>query len=267
MSNVKNLAKALSVGLVLIGATIPMTAQQVEKLKERAAAGEAVAQYDLALIYDNGQGVAQDSTEAAAWYRKAAESNVVQAQYRLGYDYFLGRGVPQNYAQSSKWWHKASAQGYAPAEIGLGLSYFAGKGVTASYAESYFWLDIAASGHLESGKMKNVVSMRDSVGSRLSSDDLAQTQDLVEKWVEATAPKPDPYQAQEDALREQQAKPSSTPYADQFLAQMQVREAADPNSAYSQRRAQERKNQEAMNQTLPKLVQALLDDPSESSPI
>jgi hypothetical protein len=267
MPNVNNFAKMLAVSLVLIGTTLSMTAQDIEKLKERAARGEGVAQYDLALMYDNGQGVTQDSTQAALWYRKAAENNVVQAEYRLGYDYFLGRGIPQNYAQSLKWWHKASAQGYAPAEVGLGLSYYAGKGVLASNATAYFWLDIAASGNLESGKMKNVVEMRDSVGSQLSSDVLTQTQELVEKWVESAPPRPDPYQAQEDALREKQAQPSSTPYADQFLAEMQVRDAADPNSAYSRRLAQQRKMQETMNQILPKLARALLDDPSQSSAI
>jgi hypothetical protein len=267
MPNGKNFARTLAVGLVLISATLPITAQDIEKLKERATAGEGVAQYDLALMYDNGQGVAQDSMQAALWYRKAAENSVVQAEYRLGYDYFLGRGIPQNYAQSSKWWHKAAAQGYAPAEVGLGLSYYAGKGVSASNAKSYFWLDIAASGNLESGRMKNVIEMRDSVGSQLSTDVLAQTQELVEKWVESATPRLDPYQAQEDALREKQAQPSSTPYADQFLAQMQVRDAADPNSAYSQRLVQQRKMQETMNQVLPKLVQALLDDPRQTPAI
>jgi len=158
----------LPIGFV-IGTTLAAAAQDIEKLKERAATGEAVAQYDLALMYDNGHGVTQDSVQAALWYRKAAENNVAQAQYRLGYDYFLGRGIPQNYAQSSKWWHKASAQGYAPAEIGLGISYFAGKGVMASYETSYFWFDIAASGNLESGRMKLVVAARDSVGAILSN--------------------------------------------------------------------------------------------------
>jgi len=214
-------------------------------------------------MYDSGHGVAQDSVQAAFWYRKAAENNVVQAQYSLGYNYFLGRGIPQNYAESSKWWHKASTQGYVPAEIGLGISYFVGKGVTASYEKAYFWFDIAASGNLESGTMKSVVATRDSLGAQLSSDDLARTQDLVEKWVEATAPKPDPYQAQENALREKQVQPSSTPYADQFLAQEEIKDAANPNSAYSQRLAQERKRQEVINQTLPTMVQALLDDPRE----
>ena len=115
--------------------------------------------------------------------------------------------------------------------------------------------------------MKNVVSIRDSVGSQLSSDALARTQDLVEKWVDGTPPKPDPYQAQEDALREKHAQPSSTPIADQFLAEMEIRDLADPNSAYSQRLAQERKRQEVINQALPKMVQSLLDDPRESAAI
>lgn len=266
MSKLNNLARMLPI-VFLIGTTLAATAQDIEKLRERAATGEAVAQYDLALMYDSGHGVAQDSVQAALWYRKAAENNVVQAQYSLGYDYFLGRGIPQNYAESSKWWHKASSQGYAPAEIGLGICYFVGKGVTAFYEESYFWFDIAASGNLESGRMKNVVSIRDSVGSQLSSDALARTQDLVEKWVDGTPPKPDPYQAQEDALREKHAQPSSTPIADQFLAEMEIRDLADPNSAYSQRLAQERKRQEVINQALPKMVQSLLDDPRESAAI
>jgi hypothetical protein len=267
MPNMNNLAKTLSVGLLFVGSTLSIGAQDLEKLKARAESGDAVAVYDLALMYDNGRGVQQDISQAALLYRKAAESNVVQAQYRLGYDYFMGRGVPQNYAQSSKWWHTASARGYAPAEIGLGVSYYAGKGVTASNAESYFWLDIAASGNLEAARMKSVVSMRDSVGVQLSSDLMAQTQELVEKWVEATPPRSDPYQVREEALKEKQSQPSSTPYADQFLAQMEIKDAADPTSDYSKRFAQQRKVQEAIDQILPKLVQALFDLPSESPTI
>lgn len=265
MAKANRFTRFLHLDFLLFCVTLAAVAQDIETLQERAARGEAVAQYDLALMYDNGHGIKQDSVQAALWYRKAAENNVPQAQYSLGYDYFLGRGIPQNYAESSKWWHKASAQGYAPAEIGLGISYFVGKGVAASYEESYFWFDIAASGNLESERMKGVAAMRDSVGALLSNDALTRTQDLIEKWVGAAAPKPDPYQVDEDALREAQAKPSSTPRADEFLAEMRVREAADPNSAYSQRLAEERKRQQAISQTLPKLVQALLDDPRTSS--
>ena len=36
----------------------------VESLKNRAAQGIAEAQYNLGVMYDNGQGVPQDATEA-----------------------------------------------------------------------------------------------------------------------------------------------------------------------------------------------------------
>ena len=35
--------------------------------------GFAYAQYNLGVMYDNGQGVQQDYKEAVKWYRKAAE--------------------------------------------------------------------------------------------------------------------------------------------------------------------------------------------------
>ena len=38
-----------------------------------AEQGLAVAQFNLGLMYDEGQGVPQDYAEAVKWYRKAAE--------------------------------------------------------------------------------------------------------------------------------------------------------------------------------------------------
>lgn len=41
--------------------------------RRRAEQGDARAQFGLGLMYDAGQGVPQDDSEAAKWYRKAAE--------------------------------------------------------------------------------------------------------------------------------------------------------------------------------------------------
>ena len=41
--------------------------------KPLAEQGFAKAQYGLALMYDNGQGVIEDDKEAVKWYRLAAE--------------------------------------------------------------------------------------------------------------------------------------------------------------------------------------------------
>ena len=52
-----------------------------------AEQGSAQAQYNLALMYNFGQGVPQDYKEAVKWYRLSAEQGVAQAQYNLGVMY------------------------------------------------------------------------------------------------------------------------------------------------------------------------------------
>ena len=74
-------------------------------------ADHAYAQYFLARMYDNGQGVAQDRTIAAQWYRKAAEKGVGDAQYRLGALYELGEGVPADKEYAYGWYSVAAHLG------------------------------------------------------------------------------------------------------------------------------------------------------------
>lgn len=42
-----------------------------------AEQGDAEAQYNLALMYSNGEGVNKDNSEAEYWYRKAVEQGIV----------------------------------------------------------------------------------------------------------------------------------------------------------------------------------------------
>ena len=49
--------------------------------------GDAFAQYDLGVMYANGQGVPQDYAQAVAWYRKAADQGNAAAQTNLGVMY------------------------------------------------------------------------------------------------------------------------------------------------------------------------------------
>ena len=61
-----------------------------------AEQGHATAQFNLGLLYANGQGVPQDFAEAVKWTRLAAEQGQVSAQYNLGLMYANGEGVPQD---------------------------------------------------------------------------------------------------------------------------------------------------------------------------
>jgi TPR repeat protein len=73
-----------------------------------AEQGYADAQFNLALMYRNGDGVPQDDAEAAKWYRRAAEQGLAEAQYNLAVMYRRGLGVPQDYAEAVKWYQRAA---------------------------------------------------------------------------------------------------------------------------------------------------------------
>lgn len=62
------------------------------------------AQYYMAMMYLQGQGVEQDYKTASDWFRKASEKNIPQAQYKLGNLYFKGRGVPKDYEYAYIWY-------------------------------------------------------------------------------------------------------------------------------------------------------------------
>ena len=73
-----------------------------------AEQGDAGAQFNLGIIYDNGKGVKQDFGEAVAWYRKAAEQGHAGAQFNLGFMYDNGRGVEENHSEAVAWYRKGA---------------------------------------------------------------------------------------------------------------------------------------------------------------
>ena len=112
--------------------------------RKAAEQGYASAQYNLGIMYKNGQGVTQSYADAVYWYRKAAEQGYASAQYNLGIMYKNGQGVTQSYADAVYWYRKAAEQGYASAQCNLGYMYENGRGVTQSYADAVYWYRKAA---------------------------------------------------------------------------------------------------------------------------
>jgi uncharacterized protein len=76
-----------------------------------AEQGDAVAQFNLGLLYLDGHGVPQSSEEASNWFRRAAEQDYVQAQHNLGAMYGSGQGVKRDYVQAYKWLNICAAKG------------------------------------------------------------------------------------------------------------------------------------------------------------
>ncbi len=83
-------------------------------------------------------------TEAAKWYRKAAEQGHIKALKRLCFFYKNVIGVTQSDTEAVKWYTKAADQGVASAQYNLGNCYEEGKGVTQSDTEAVKWYRNAA---------------------------------------------------------------------------------------------------------------------------
>ena len=91
------------------GAEEVVTAGETEEVLA-AEQGDAYAQFNLALMYDNGQGVPQDDKEAAKWYRLAAEQGLGDAQYNLSLCYYEGQGVEKDLEKANYWHNKSTEQ-------------------------------------------------------------------------------------------------------------------------------------------------------------
>lgn len=149
-----------------------------KEIKPLAEQGNALAQFNLGLMYDNGEGAPQDDKEAAKWWRLAAEQGHVWAQYNLGVIYVSEEGVPQDYKEAVKWFRLSAEQGAAPAQYSLGVRYAKGEGVPQDYVECYSWNSIAAASGHDDAKHN-----RDICAEKLSPEALSKAQEkAAEYW-------------------------------------------------------------------------------------
>ena len=138
-----------------------------------AEQGDANAQFNLGLMYANGQGVPQDYKTAAKWYKLAAEQGDAIAQLNLGFMYYNGKGVPQDYKTAVKWYTLSAEQGYATAQYNLGVMYGNGQGVPIDYVYAYMWFNLAAA----SGQ-KEAITGRDVTAKKMTQSQIEKAQDL-----------------------------------------------------------------------------------------
>jgi uncharacterized protein len=85
----------------------------VKEWRPLADGGDAVAQYNLGLLYLDGHGVPQSPMEASNWFRRAAEQDYTAAQHNLGAMYASGQGVKRDFVQAYKWLNICAAKGNA----------------------------------------------------------------------------------------------------------------------------------------------------------
>jgi ATP-dependent protease ClpP protease subunit len=85
-------------------------------LSPLAEHGQAAAQFNLGVLFENGLGVAQDQAAAARWYLKAAEQGDAAAQYNVAQRYEKGNGLPLDLDKARYWYRRVIANSEAEGE-------------------------------------------------------------------------------------------------------------------------------------------------------
>jgi S1-C subfamily serine protease len=119
--------------------------------RKAAEQGYAIAQSSLGKMYENGTGMNKDYSKAVRWYRKAAEQNMANAQFFLALMYEDGKGLKKDYSKAVKWLRKAAKQGHAAAIFNLGMSYARGAGVKRNRVTAADWFYKAGVAFLKNG--------------------------------------------------------------------------------------------------------------------
>ncbi len=142
-----------------------------------AKAGNAEAQYQLGMMYYNGQGVPVDYVSASKFFRASANQGDAGAQYLIGEMRLKGMGVAQNARLAGDWFRKAAQQDYPDAQYELGDWYLAGKDGEPDFVKAYVWFSLA-----ETNGIKIEDAKRKTILNALSEPEIEMAQQLADQW-------------------------------------------------------------------------------------
>ena len=136
----------------------------LDEFSELAQNGHSGAQYNLGLMYNNGNGVGRDMFEAVDWWRRAAFQGHASAQYNLGLLYEGDDEVAEDFLEAARWYRSAAEQGHSNAQNNLGLLYEGGYGLERNKVLALMWFELsAARGNVVA--RRNVVALTDKMSA------------------------------------------------------------------------------------------------------
>ena len=112
--------------------------------------GDPMAEYRLGRLYDGATLGPADYQTAIQWYKRAANQGVAEAQMALANHFYAGFGdvVPQDTSEAAKWFRMAAEHGHPGAQFQMGVLHENGLTVPKSDLEAYAWMRLsAAQGH------------------------------------------------------------------------------------------------------------------------
>ena len=106
------LALGIALGMFAVFSAAAEWGGHVVATEAASEQGDPQAQTDLAVSYENAEGVPKDFQKAHALYCRAAKQGYAEAQFRLGWVYANGRGVRRDDGVAAALFAMAAEQGH-----------------------------------------------------------------------------------------------------------------------------------------------------------
>lgn len=139
-----------------------------------AEKGDAVGQYNLALIYENGKGQKVDYEKAKKLYIQAANLGYVKAMSHLADFYLLGLAGGRDEKQALDWYKKAASLGDSEALYQLGLLSETGVATALNLANAVNYYQQAAAKDNEKAKLALARMYQYGLGTSKDTNQAAQ---------------------------------------------------------------------------------------------
>ena len=189
---------------------------EISELLRHAEMGDAAAQHQLGVAYSEGRLLPLDPKEAERWYlaaanqehrgsqselcaiyvasgtreggpalrwcSAAAEQGDPKASFYLASLYVAGPNVDLNRKETNRLYQTAAQGGVAEAQIIIGLDYADDDNLPVDFVQAYRWLTLASSATTAGQDLTDIISLRESVRTRLSTEQLAEARRMVLEW-------------------------------------------------------------------------------------
>lgn len=112
--------------------------------KKAADKGDSFAAYKYGEYLTKGKGIAVDKTKAAIYLDKAAKKGIPNAMMLLGDIFYKGDGIQQDYSKALNLYKTAAVKGNPAAMWNIGIMYKNGLGVDQNFVIAMIWFSKAA---------------------------------------------------------------------------------------------------------------------------
>lgn len=143
----------------------------VPLIRQAAEKGNAEAQYNYGISYQQGIEVPKSDSIANTWFLKAANQDWKNAQFKMAYSYATGRGVTQDDKQAFDWSLKCAQQQDVECMFNVVGCYMEGRGTQKNLDSMLMWAtrialldtpeDLQISGQITSARANLAVMYRD----------------------------------------------------------------------------------------------------------